>query len=126
MRREGQLVAATLEQTLRDWHDDVNAVFGIAHVRARGNNGWRRAFANLYDQWHAEPRVKDFSAGHTMRNKATHGSTRTDVYLDPRDTRLLREGQRLIEHARTVNAFTGEAPAEAERIFPTTRAPSAE
>ena len=37
------------EKTLRDWHDDVETVLGIAHVRARGNNGWRRAFANLYD-----------------------------------------------------------------------------
>lgn len=109
------------EKTLRDWHDDVETVLGIAHVQARGNNGWRRAFTNLYDQWHAEPRVKDLITGHTTREKETHGSTRTGVYLDPSDTRLLREGKRLIEHARTVYAFTGEAPPAAERHFPTMR-----
>ena len=107
------------EKTLRDWHDDVETVLGIAHVRARGNNGWQRAFANLHDQWHAEPRVKEPITGHTTRSNEDHGSTRTDGYLNLRDTRLLREGQRLIKHARTVYVLTGEAPAEAERIFPT-------
>ncbi|MBC7563876.1 MAG: hypothetical protein H7305_13270 [Gemmatimonadaceae bacterium] len=60
-------------KTLRDWHDDVETVLGIAHVRARGNNGWRRAFANLYDQWHAEPRMKDLITGHTTRSKEVTG-----------------------------------------------------
>jgi len=106
------------EKTVREWHDDVEAVLGITHVKGRAMVGWRRAFANLYDGWHVVPRVKDLIMGHTTREKETHGSTRTDVYLNPGDTPLLREGQRLLEHARTVYALNGEAPSIAECVFP--------
>ena len=48
----------------------------------------------------------------------THGSTRDEVYLDSIDVPLLREGQRLMQHARTEYVRTGGAPSELARQFP--------
>jgi hypothetical protein len=106
------------DKTLNDWHVELEEILGITHVDGRAQYGWRRAFVNIYDGWTGSDRVKNLITGHTKLGPMTHGSTRDEVYLDPADVPLLREGQRLMEHARTAYVTTGEAPSELERHFP--------
>lgn len=98
------------DKTLNDWHVELEAIPGIKHVAGRAQYGWRRAFANIYEDWTSSSRVKDLITGHTKLGAVTHGSTRDEVYLDPVDVPLLREGQRLMQHARTSFVTTGHAP----------------
>jgi hypothetical protein len=51
--------------------------------------------------------VKDLIVGHEDVRDPEQSSTRGRVYLDPRDLRLLRRAQALMEHARTTWAVTG-------------------
>jgi len=118
--REGKARAliSVNDKTLNDWHAELEKILGITHVDGRAQYGWRRAFVNMYDGWTGSDRVKNLITGHTKLGPMTHGSTRDEVYLDPADVPLLREGQRLVEHARTEYVRTGEAPSELERHFP--------
>ena len=116
-----RVLVSVNDKTLNDWHAELEKILGITHVVGRAQYGWRRAFANIYDGWTGSDRVKDLITGHTKLGAMTHGSTRDEVYLDPADVPLLREGQRLMEHARTAYVVTGLAPSDAGRFFPAPR-----
>jgi hypothetical protein len=98
------------DRVLNDWARRLEALLGLPRVEGEGLYGWRRAFVTLFNPWEPDARVKDLLTAHATIRAVQHGSTRTQVYLDPLDIPVLLAGQRLLEHVRTAFVRTGTAP----------------
>jgi hypothetical protein len=103
------------DRVLNDWARRLEALLGLPRVEGEGLYGWRRAFVTLFNPWEPNARVKDLLTAHATIRDVRHGSTRTQVYLDPLDLPVLLAGQRLLEHVRTAFVQTGSAPDEPRR-----------
>ena len=106
--REGRAPEPMDDRTLHDWVRDLETLLELPHLDGGGLNAWRRIFIDVYNRWEQDGRVKDLIVGHEGVRDPEQSSTRHRVYLDPRDLRMLRRAQALMEHARTVWARTGE------------------
>jgi len=107
----GQELHAVQEDVLKSWNKRLEKALGITPLEGRGFRGWRRRLSDVYDHWTANKRIKDMLMGHQQVHvNFQGGSTREVVYLDARDTTVTAEAIRLLQHARTTWARTGEAP----------------
>jgi hypothetical protein len=106
--RDGKAPGPVDDRTLNDWVRALEELLGLPHLKQGGLNAWRRIFIDVYNRWESDGRVKDLLVGHERVRDPEQASTRHRVYLDPRDLRLLRRAQALMEHARTVWARTGQ------------------
>ncbi len=107
----GDELNAVHEDVLKAWNKRLEKALRITPVEGRGFRGWRRRLSDVYDRWTTNKRVKDMLMGHQQVHvNFQGGSTREVVYLDARDETVTAEAIRLLAHARTTWARTGEAP----------------
>lgn len=99
------------EDALKSWNKRLEKALGTTPVEGREFPGWRRRRSDAYDRWTTNKRVKDMLMGHQQVHvNFQGGSTREVVYLDAHDETVTAEAIRLLAHARTTWARTGEAP----------------
>ncbi len=107
----GDALAPIHADVLKRWNKRLEQALGLTSVDGLGFRGWRRRLADVYERWATSARVKDMIMGHKqVKVNFNGGSTREVVYLDIRDEALTTEAMRLLQHARTQWALTGEAP----------------
>jgi hypothetical protein len=98
------------DRTLDDWNRQVEQALGIDHEEGRALRGWRRAFADLYEDWTDDIDIKNRLMDHARALPAERGSTRERVYLNPASLRTLKKMAALVEYARVQFPRTGRPP----------------
>ncbi|MBL0891780.1 MAG: hypothetical protein IBJ19_14360 [Gemmatimonadaceae bacterium] len=107
----GDELTSVHEDVLKTWNKRLEKALGITPLEGRGFRGWRRRLSDVYDRWTSNKRIKHMLMGHQQVHvNFQGGSTREVVYLDARDETVTAEAIRLLQHARTTWALTGEAP----------------
>lgn len=95
------------DRTLSDWNRGLEKALGLIHEPGLALRGWRRGFADLYDRWTHDASLLDRVMDHTKPVKTERGSTRSRVYLNAADLRILQAMAAIMEYARVDYPRTG-------------------